>query len=141
MLRAVWRYADRVVREQRCHGQASSSVAPGFAQARLPEARHDVGLLHRNVRARQRQVGAPTARRGTHPTVTGTIHRWWRPARPVSPGVPPMPPCNGDSQGRERMGSREESIPPSDWTESGLTPVLAESSSSRATSRPDPDPI
>jgi hypothetical protein len=30
-----------------------------------------------------------------------------------------------------RVGSREESVPPSTWTESGRTPVLTESSSSR----------
>ena len=32
------------------------------------------------------------------------------------------------------MGSRKESIPPSAWTESGPTPVLTESSSSRKSS-------
>src|SRR5215217_3004053 len=30
-----------------------------------------------------------------------------------------------------RMGCRNESVPPSTWTESGLTPALPESSSSR----------
>lgn len=35
------------------------------------------------------------------------------------------------------MGSRKESVPPSTWTESGLTPVLPESSSSRFGDGPD----
>ena len=34
---------------------------------------------------------------------------------------------------RERAGSREASVPPSTWTESGQTPALREVSSSRET--------
>ena len=36
-----------------------------------------------------------------------------------------------ESHTQSRVGSRKESIPPSTWTESGRTPVLPESSSSR----------
>ena len=43
------------------------------------------------------------------------------------------------SHTQPRVGSREESVPPSTWTESGRTSVLPESSSSR--DRPPPRPL
>jgi hypothetical protein len=62
-----------------------------------------------------------------------------------SPLEPRLDTAPGGDANRKRatpiklVGSRKESIPPGTWTESGRTPVLAESSNSRERCGAGPD--